>query len=182
VLFAVSTSELAAARLTTIVLWMDLLSIDDDVFSHDRLLALGANLVLCVTDLDTDCLALEAERITLILFVLDAQKALSTLCTSKVVGMVDAVTETNTLTNDRLLACKATLTEQFVEALFTVVLAAFFHERLCLHDATVAVVALETLWVVAAVTDREDFSDNRLSAEGTGGTSESELVAISIGL
>jgi len=120
VLFAVSTSKFASTGLTAIVLWMDLLSVDNDVFSQDWLLALGANLVFCVTDLDTNGLAFETKRISLILFVLDTQKALSALCTSKVVGMINTITETDALSNDRLLACKAAFSEQLIEAVLTV--------------------------------------------------------------
>jgi len=180
VLFAVSTSEFTTTRLTTVVLRMDFLSIDNDVFSHNGLLALGANLVLCVTDLDTNGLAFETERISFIFFVLDTQKALSTLSTGKVVGMIDTVTETNALANHRLFAGKAAFSKELVEALFTVVLTVLLHEGFCFVDATMAVVALETLRMVAPLAHRKDLSDNRLAAKSTGRSGECQLVAIGV--
>jgi len=57
------------------VLWVNLLAVEDDVLSHDGLLANCAKLVLCLTNLVTNSLALHAERISLIFLVFDTQQA-----------------------------------------------------------------------------------------------------------
>jgi len=130
VLLAVATHEIAATRGATIVLWVNLLAVDDDVISHDGLLAESAKLVLCLTDLDTNDLALHAEWITLIFLVFDAKKAGTALGASKVLGVVSAVHETDALVDDGLLATVAALTEEIIVAVLAVHITLLLHELL----------------------------------------------------
>jgi len=146
------------------VLWVNLLAVDDDVLSHDGLLAECANLVLGLTDLDTDGLALQAERITLIFLVFDAQQACTTLSASKVLGVIGTVLETNALVNNRLLATIAPLTKQIIEAILAVHIALLFHELFSLENLTFAVIALEALRMILLITHSKHTADDWLSA------------------
>jgi len=112
------------------VFGVNLLTIDNDVISHDRLLAQCAKLVLCLANLDTDGLALQAKWITLIFLVLDAKQACTTFSASKVFRVISAVLETDALVNDGLFATVATLTKEIIVAVLAIHITFLFHELL----------------------------------------------------
>jgi len=146
------------------VLWVNLLAVDNDVLSHDRLLAKGANLVLSLTDLDTDGLALQAQRITFIFLVLDTQQACTTLGAGKVFWVISTVLETDALVDDRLLATIAPLTKHVIVTILAVHLTLFFHEFLGFKDLALALEALEALRMVFLITHSKHTADDWLSA------------------
>jgi len=160
VLFAITAHEITSARLATIVLWVNLLAVEDDIFSHDGLFAECAKLVLRLTDLIADCLALQAERIALVFLILDTKKASTTLGASKMFWVINSVLETDALVNDGLLATIATLAKQVIEAILAINISLLFHELFCFEDLTVAVSALEALRMILLIANSEHTANN----------------------
>ena len=130
VLLAVPPDELGAARLAAVVLGMDLLPVEDHVVAQDGLLALGADVVLPLTQAHARRAALHAVRVPLVLLVLGAEKRRPALGARKVLGVVETVLELDALVENRLLARVAHVPKVLVVAVLAVNIAFLFHEGL----------------------------------------------------
>lgn len=128
VLLAVTPDKLGTTGLAAVMLGMDLLTVQDHVVAEDRLLALGADVVLTLTQADTSGAALDTVGIALILLVLCLEKRGTALGAGKVLGVVETVAKLDALLENGLLAHVADVPKVLIVAVLAINVPFLFHK------------------------------------------------------